>query len=301
MKLFAAVAFSWLVLVASASREYDSMGGMFSPSGDLRQNNYAEKNVQNGPLCVGVRCKDGVILAIKKRQPPGMDGATRKEETANISGVGSSRTFRVNDHTGIVVAGTSPEALYLVQALLHEAHRYEADQGEEMRGQVVAQRAARLMHARATDPGRRTFPSALLVATWNTAEGGEEGQPELYAVNTAGFQVRCRARAFGAGSDQAQPHLEQRDFSTLTVKQAMPMVCRLMGADVPEEYSHPVPEVEGDPSVISKEEGEWFLRGREIEAGSVPGQTPEVLEIACVTKESGCKYVKHNDIIIQGE
>lgn len=45
---------------------YDLSNSVFSPDGRNFQVEYATKAVENGGTAVGIRCKDGVVLALEK-------------------------------------------------------------------------------------------------------------------------------------------------------------------------------------------------------------------------------------------
>ena len=45
---------------------YDLSNSVFSPDGRNFQVEYATKAVENGGTAIGIRCKDGVVLAMEK-------------------------------------------------------------------------------------------------------------------------------------------------------------------------------------------------------------------------------------------
>jgi hypothetical protein len=45
---------------------YDLLNSIFSPDGRNFQVEYAVKAVENGGTSIGIRCKDGVVLAVEK-------------------------------------------------------------------------------------------------------------------------------------------------------------------------------------------------------------------------------------------
>lgn len=53
-------------LKTSIGTGYDLANSIFSPDGRNFQVEYAVKAVENGGTSIGIRCKDGVVLAVEK-------------------------------------------------------------------------------------------------------------------------------------------------------------------------------------------------------------------------------------------
>lgn len=54
------------LLQTSIGTGYDLSNSVFSPDGRNFQVEYATKAVENGGTAIGIRCKDGVVLAMEK-------------------------------------------------------------------------------------------------------------------------------------------------------------------------------------------------------------------------------------------
>ena len=52
--------------MTSIGTGYDLSNSVFSPDGRNFQVEYAVKAVENGGTSIGIRCKDGVVLAVEK-------------------------------------------------------------------------------------------------------------------------------------------------------------------------------------------------------------------------------------------
>ena len=70
---------------------YDLANAIFSPDGRNFQVEYAIKAVENGGTSVGIRCKDGVVLAVEK-----VIGSKLLKPNAN------KRIATVDRHIGVV-------------------------------------------------------------------------------------------------------------------------------------------------------------------------------------------------------
>ena len=80
------------------SRGYDQTPTMYSPDGRIYQVEYALETVKRGTLAVGIKGKDGVILAVEEKP--------RKLQIAKIT----QKIFRIDDHIGVAAAGYIPDA-----------------------------------------------------------------------------------------------------------------------------------------------------------------------------------------------
>lgn len=57
---------SLTTIQTSIGTGYDLSNSIFSPDGRNFQVEYAVKAVENGSTCIGIKCKDGVVLATEK-------------------------------------------------------------------------------------------------------------------------------------------------------------------------------------------------------------------------------------------
>jgi Proteasome subunit A N-terminal signature/Proteasome subunit len=91
---------------------YDLLNSIFSPDGRNFQVEYAVKAVENGGTSIGIRCKDGVVLAVEK-----VIASKLLKQGAN------KRIAAVDRHVGVVRPSlASPHAL-LVYNKPHEADK----------------------------------------------------------------------------------------------------------------------------------------------------------------------------------
>jgi len=71
--------------------QYDLSASQFSPDGRVFQVEYAQKAVENSGTIVGLRCKDGVVLAVEKLV------------TSKLYEPGTNRRiFNIDVHVGMV-------------------------------------------------------------------------------------------------------------------------------------------------------------------------------------------------------
>ena len=77
---------------------YDRAITVFSPDGRLYQVEYAIETVRRGSLALGIKTKNGIILA-----------AEEKSKKLQIS-KSAQKIFQIDNHVGIVAAGYIPDA-----------------------------------------------------------------------------------------------------------------------------------------------------------------------------------------------
>src|SRR3546814_13550800 len=80
-----------------AAAGYDRAITVFSPDGRLYQVEYAIETVRRGTLAVGIKNKDGVILAVEEK--------ARKLQVSDIT----QKIFQIDDHIGVAAAGYIPD------------------------------------------------------------------------------------------------------------------------------------------------------------------------------------------------
>merc|ERR1712146_434519 len=78
----------------------------FSPSGKLVQIEYAINAVQTRPTALGIKAKDGVVVAVEKKFPK---NAMLIDETS------LEKTSLITENVGVVFAGLHPDFRVLVK------------------------------------------------------------------------------------------------------------------------------------------------------------------------------------------
>ena len=81
-----------------ANRGYDMTPTMYSPDGRIYQVEYALETVKRGTLAIGIKSKDGIIIAVEE-----------KARTLQVSEV-TQKIFQVDEHIGVAAAGYIPDA-----------------------------------------------------------------------------------------------------------------------------------------------------------------------------------------------
>ena len=91
--------------MSSIGTGYDQSTTTFSPDGRIFQVEYASKAVDNSSTAIGIRCKDGVAMAVEKPKLSKMlvEGSNR-------------RVMTVDRHSGMCVSGLMADARQVLDA-----------------------------------------------------------------------------------------------------------------------------------------------------------------------------------------
>lgn len=205
--------------MASIGTGYDLSSTTFSPDGRVFQIEYAAKAVENSGTCLGIRCKDGVVLAIEKMILSKMlvPGAVR-------------RAHIVDKHAAIAICGLVPDGRVIANHARDECERYRDFYGRDIPGHVLADRLAHFVHLYSLHWHVRPFGCAVLLSVY-----GCDG-PELYLIEPSGTCYRYYACAFGKGRQAARTELEKLTLNdksgkaAMTCKQAVTEMARILVA-----------------------------------------------------------------------
>jgi proteasome alpha subunit len=175
-----------------AAAGYDRAITVFSPDGRLYQVEYAIETVRRGTLAIGVKSKDGVILAVEEKG--------RKLQISNVT----QKIFQVDDHIGVAAAGYIPDARTQVDhaRFFAQSNRLIYDEPVDVEG--VAKNMADMAQQFTQYAGVRPFGVALILA------GVDKNGASLYLTDPSGTYIGYDAVAIGAGSDQVTEFLEKQ-------------------------------------------------------------------------------------------
>jgi len=184
--------------------DYDRAITVFSPEGRLYQVEYATEAVRHGPLAVGVKATDGVVLAGEKRAPhPLVDVDTLK------------KILLIDDHVGTAIAGLHADARKLIDQARVQAqiNRLSYDEPISIRTLVVDICDTKQVYTQFG--GVRPFGVSLLV-------GGIDDQgPQLYTTDPSGSFWGWKATAIGKESDAVRDFFNEKYKDGLDMDGAM--------------------------------------------------------------------------------
>ncbi len=182
-----------------ASRGYDMTPTMYSPDGRIYQVEYAIETVKRGTLAIGIKCKDGVIIAVEENP--------RALQVANIT----QKIFLVDKHIGVAAAGYIPDARVQVDNARFFSQSNKLTYDEPVEVETVAKHLADQCHQFTQYSGVRPYGVALIIA------GVDQKGGTIYVTDPSGTYVSYAAVAIGASSDEVTDFLEKNYKSDMTL------------------------------------------------------------------------------------
>ena len=170
---------------------YDRAITVFSPDGRLYQVEYAIETVRRGSLALGIKTKNGIILAAEEK--------SKKLQIVKSA----QKIFQIDNHVGIVAAGYIPDARSQADnaRFFSQSNRLVYDEPVEV--ETVAKHLADQAQQYTQYAGVRPFGVALVIG------GITENKPELFLTDPSGTYIPYNAISIGANSDVIQDFLEK--------------------------------------------------------------------------------------------
>jgi len=164
---------------------------MYSPDGRIYQVEYAIETVKRGTLALGIKTKEGVIMAVEEKP--------RALQTSNIT----QKIFQIDFHIGVAAAGYIPDARVQVDnaRMFSQGSKMTYDEAVEV--ETVAKHLADQSHQFTQYSGVRPNGVALIIA------GVDLKGESIYLTDPSGTFIQYAAIAIGSGSDEVNSFLEK--------------------------------------------------------------------------------------------
>ncbi|KAJ1651768.1 putative proteasome subunit alpha type-7 [Dispira simplex] len=197
--------------MASVGTGYDLSVSTYSPDGRLFQVEYAGKAVDNSGTAIGLRVKDGVVLAVEK-----LVQSKLLVPGSNLRIQGADR------HVGIATSGLLADAKHIVKRARDEAQSYRDGYRMPIPAKVMAERMGLYVQAYTSYSSVRPFGCATIIGLM------DEDGPQLYMVEPSGTYWGYQACAAGKGKQLARTELEKLNLSDMTARQAVKEATRII-------------------------------------------------------------------------
>ncbi len=185
-----------------AQQGYDRAITVFSPDGRLYQVEYAIETVRRGTIAVGVKCKEGIVIAVEEKP--------RKLQISETA----QKIFQIDDHVGVAAAGYIPDARSQVDNARFFSQSNKMIYDELVEVETIAKHLADQCQQFTQYAGVRPFGVALILG------GVVDGKPQLFLTDPSGTYISYDAIAIGSGSDQVTDFLEKTYSSDLSLDDA---------------------------------------------------------------------------------
>ena len=205
-----------------AQQGYDRAITVFSPDGRLYQVEYAIETVRRGTIAVGVKCKEGIVIAVEEKP--------RKLQISETA----QKIFQIDDHVGVAAAGYIPDARSQVDNARFFSQSNKMIYDELVEVETIAKHLADQCQQFTQYAGVRPFGVALILG------GVVDGKSQLFLTDPSGTYISYDAIAIGSGSDQVTDFLEKTYSSDLSLDDASALAAGgiYLGSEDKEGTSH---------------------------------------------------------------
>ena len=219
------------------ARGYDMTPTMYSPDGRIYQVEYAIETVKRGTLAIGIKSKDGVVMAVEE--------IPRKLQVSGIT----QKIFQVDDHIGVAAAGYIPDARVQVDDARTFSQSHKLIYDEQVELETVAKHLADRCHQYTQYSGVRPFGVALIIA------GVDQRGNLVYVTDPSGTYVSYAAVAIGASADEVNAFLEKnyKDDMSLDDASALAVAAIELKTDQKDGVKHiKVARITKDKKILEK-------------------------------------------------
>lgn len=168
------------------------------------QINYALNAVAAGATSLGIKAKNGVVIATEKKLPILMDETTIQ------------KIALITDNIGMVYSGMGPDFRVLVRKGRKKAQEYYQYYKDPIPVTQLVREMAMIMQEYTQTGGVRPFGVSLLVAGFDDLAG-----PQLYQVDPSGSYFAWKATAIGKAMVNAKNFLDKRYSEEVELEDAI--------------------------------------------------------------------------------
>ncbi|KAL0266778.1 UNVERIFIED_CONTAM: hypothetical protein PYX00_009230 [Menopon gallinae] len=198
--------------MSSIGTGYDLSASQFSPDGRVFQVEYAQKAVENSGTVIGLRCSNGVVLAVEK-----LVTSKLYEPGAN------KRIFNIDRHIGMVVSGLISDARQLVENARQVASKWRNQYGSPIPVKALNDRLSMYVHAYTLYSAVRPFGCTVILSSYSKETG-----PEMYMIDPSGVSYGYFACAAGKAKQTAKTEIEKLKLSNMVCTDLVKEAARII-------------------------------------------------------------------------
>lgn len=169
------------------------------------------KAVENGGTSIGIKCKDGVVLAVEKiiNSKLLVPGRNKRIQT-------------IDRHIGVVYSGLLPDGRHFVNRGRDEAQLFKSIYKTPITVPHLMDRLGIYVQNYTCYNSVRPFGVASIVG------GIDENGPHLYMIEPSGACWGYTGAATGKGRQIAKSELEKLNYEEVTVKEAVNIAAKII-------------------------------------------------------------------------
>ncbi len=183
---------------------YDRAITIFSPEGELYQVRYAGEAVKKGWSTVGIKCKEGVVLAAEKRKISPLIDLESVE-----------KIYMIDEHIAVAPSGLLADARVLIEYARQEAQIHRLLYDEPIDVEYLTRRISDLKQIYTQHGGVRPFGAALIIG------GVDRHGPRLFQTDPGGIYFGYYATAVGSGASTILDFLEKNYRYDMTIDECI--------------------------------------------------------------------------------
>ncbi|KAH8986167.1 20S proteasome subunit [Lactarius deliciosus] len=197
--------------MTSIGTGYDLSASTYSPDGRIFQVEYANKAVDNSGTAIGLRVKDGVVLAVEKLVHSKLlvPGANRRIQT-------------IDRHIGLASSGLLADGRHLSNRARDEAASFRDNYNEPAPLKALADRLGLYVQVYTLYSSVRPFGCSTILG------GIDKNGPSIYVIEPSGVFYGYNGAAIGKGRQLAKTELEKLKLSELTTREAVFEAARII-------------------------------------------------------------------------
>ncbi|THH33579.1 hypothetical protein EUX98_g535 [Antrodiella citrinella] len=197
--------------MTSIGTGYDLSASTYSPDGRIFQVEYANKAVENSGTAIGLRVKDGIVLAVEKLVHSKLlvPEANRRIQT-------------VERHVGLATTGLLADGRNLANHVRNEASNYRGLYRAPPPLKELVSRLSMYVQVYTLHSSVRPFGCSTILG------GIDENGPGLFVIEPSGVAYGYHGAAVGKGRQLAKTELEKLKLSELTTREAVFEAARII-------------------------------------------------------------------------
>jgi len=188
--------------MSSIGTGYDLSASQFSPDGRVFQIDYAGKAIEQSGTLIGLRGKNGVVLAVEK--------IVRSPLYENDAG---GRIYSIDKHIGIGLSGLLADGRIIVDIARQEAVNYRQQFDRPIPLKMLNDRLSSYIHAYTLYSAVRPFGVSCILASCDPITG-----PEMYMIEPSGSSYGYYGCATGKAKQAAKTEIEKLKLADLDME-----------------------------------------------------------------------------------